>query len=30
MISALMSKTEREEAPMTMVVGFDVHRSQIT
>jgi transposase len=30
MISAFVSKTEREEAPMTMVVGFDVHRSQIT
>src|SRR5215207_9065939 len=29
-ISALMSKTELEEAPMTIVVGLDVHREQIT
>jgi hypothetical protein len=29
-IAAFMSKTELEEAPMTIVVGLDVHREQIT
>jgi transposase len=29
-MAALMSKTELEEAPMTIVVGLDVHREQIT
>jgi transposase len=29
-MAALMSKTELEEAPITIVVGLDVHREQIT
>jgi transposase len=29
-MAALMSKTELEEAPMTIVVGLDVHGEQIT